>query len=49
MENIIETNHPLIQHKISVLRNKNTLCISSMHIVLQGDAFITTHENSPGK
>ena len=24
MENVFETNHPLIQHKISILRNKNT-------------------------
>lgn len=24
MENVIETRHPLIQHKISVLRNRNT-------------------------
>ena len=24
MENVIELNHPLIQHKISILRDKNT-------------------------
>lgn len=23
MDNVIETNHSLIQHKISILRNKN--------------------------